>query len=74
MKETKKQAAKIGKVMHEYKAGTLNSGKGGPIVKSRKQAVAIAMSQANMAKPKANKNMTAPKAKPAKKMGSSRGY
>jgi hypothetical protein len=27
-----------------------------------------------MAKPKANKNMTAPKAKPAKKMGSMRGY
>jgi hypothetical protein len=74
MKETKKQSAKIGKVMHEYKAGTLNSGKGGPIVKSRKQAVAIAMSQAKMAKPKANKNMTAPKAKPAKKMGAMRGY
>ena len=75
MKETKKQSAKIGKVMHEYKAGSLHTGsKTGPIVKSRKQAVAIAMSQANMAKPKANKNMTAPKAKPAKKMGSMRGY
>ena len=74
MKETKKQSAKIGKVMHEYKAGSLHSGKGGPVVKSRKQAVAIAMSQANMSKPKANKNTTAPKAKPAKKMGSMRGY
>lgn len=42
--------AKVGKVMHEYKAGTLHSGKGGPVVKSRKQAVAIAMSQAGMAK------------------------
>jgi ribosomal protein L21E len=51
MKETKKQAAKIGKVMHEYKAGTLNTGsKTGPVVKSRKQAVAIAMSQAGMTK------------------------
>ena len=50
MKETKKQTAKIGKVMHEYKAGGLHSGKGGPVVKSRKQAVAIAMSQAGMAK------------------------
>jgi hypothetical protein len=48
---TKKQTAKIGKVMHEYKAGGLHSGKGGPIVKSKKQAVAIAMSQAGMAKP-----------------------
>jgi ribosomal protein L21E len=51
MKETKKQQAKIGKVMHEYKAGTLNTGsKTGPVVKSRKQAVAIAMSQAGMTK------------------------
>ena len=55
---------KVGKVMHEYKAGTLHSGKGGPVVKSRKQAVAIAMSEAKMK----------PKAKPAKKMGMSRGY
>lgn len=44
--------AKVGKVMHEYKTGTLHSGKGGPVVKSRKQAVAIAMSEANMAKKK----------------------
>ena len=52
-KETKKQQAKIGKVMHEFKAGTLNTGsKTGPVVKSRKQAIAIAMSQAGMAKPK----------------------
>jgi hypothetical protein len=50
---TKKQSAKIGKVMGEFKAGTLNTGsKTGPIVKSRKQAIAIAMSQANMPKPK----------------------
>ncbi len=50
---TKKQSAKIGKVMHEFKAGTLNTGsKTGPVVKSRKQAIAIAMSQANMPKPK----------------------
>jgi hypothetical protein len=43
-----KKSAKIGKVMHEYKEGTLHSGKGGPVVKSRKQAVAIAMSEAKM--------------------------
>lgn len=53
MKATKKQQAKIGKVMSEYKAGTLNTGsKTGPIVKNRKQAIAIAMSQSNMPKPK----------------------
>lgn len=50
---TKKQSAKVGKVMHEYKTGTLHSGgKSGPVVKSRKQAVAIAMSEAKMPKKK----------------------
>jgi hypothetical protein len=38
--------------MREYKAGTLHSGKGGPVVKSRRQAVAIAMSEAGMSKKK----------------------
>ncbi len=51
---TKKQTAKVGKVMHEYKTGTLHSGKGGPVVKSKKQAIAIAMSEAKM-KPKKKK-------------------
>lgn len=44
--------AKVGKVMREYKEGTLHSGKKGPVVKSRKQAIAIALSEANMSKPK----------------------
>lgn len=42
--------AKVGKVMGEFKRGTLHSGKGGPVVKSPKQALAIAMSEAGMAK------------------------
>jgi hypothetical protein len=45
---TKKQTKKIGKVMGEYKEGTLHSGKGGPVVKDRRQAVAIALSEAKM--------------------------
>jgi len=45
---TKKQTAKVGKVMREYKEGTLHSGKGGPVVKNPKQAVAIALSQAKL--------------------------
>ena len=45
-----KMKKKVAKVMREYKAGTLHSGKGGPVVKSQKQAVAIAMSKAGMAK------------------------
>ena len=48
--------AKIAKVMKEFKSGTLNSGsKKGPIVKGRKQAVAIALSQAKMSKKKMGK-------------------
>ena len=47
---------KMGKVMHEYKTGTLHSGsKSGPMVTSRKQAIAIAMSEANKAKKKPKK-------------------
>lgn len=49
---TKKQTAKVGKVMHEFKVGGLHSGKGGPVVKNRKQAIAIAMSEAKMPLPK----------------------
>ena len=42
---------KVKKVMGEYKAGTLHSGKGGPVVKSRTQAVAIALSEAGKSLP-----------------------
>jgi hypothetical protein len=52
MATTKKQTKKIGKVMGEYKEGTLHSGKGGPVVKDRKQAVAISLSEAGLSKPK----------------------
>lgn len=47
-----KMQKKVQKVMREYKAGKLHSGKGGLVVKSQKQAVAIAMSEAGMAKKK----------------------
>lgn len=43
---------KVSKVMREFKGGTLHSGKGGPVVKSRKQAIAIALSEAGLAKKK----------------------
>ncbi len=37
---------KVKKVMHEYKRGKLRSGRSGKQVTSRKQAVAIGLSQA----------------------------
>ena len=40
--------------MGEFKAGGLHSGKGGKVVKSRQQAIAIAMSEAKI-KPKKKK-------------------
>ena len=53
------------KVMGEFKKGTLNSGKGGPIVKKRKQAVAIMLSE----KRQAGLAVPAPKGKPKKLTG-----
>lgn len=52
MKKPTKMQKKVGKVMGEFKAGTLHSGKGGPVVKNRKQAVAIAMSEGRKASKK----------------------
>jgi len=47
---------KVKKVMKEFKAGTLNSGSStGPVVTNRRQAVAIALSEAKMAKKKMGK-------------------
>ena len=37
---------KVGAVMHEFKTGTLHSGKGGKVVKNPKQAIAIGIAEA----------------------------
>lgn len=45
----KKAQKKVEKTMHEFKEGELKSGKSGKKVKSRKQAIAIGLSQARKA-------------------------
>jgi hypothetical protein len=46
IKSKTKGKGKIEKVMAEYKAGKLHSGsKTGPVVKSKKQAIAISLSE-----------------------------
>ena len=52
MAKMTKAQKKVGTVMREFKAGKLHSGKKGPVVKSPKQAIAIALSEAGMSKPK----------------------
>jgi hypothetical protein len=48
MKMMTKAQKKVGKVMGEFGSGKLHSGKGGPVVKNPKQAIAIAMSEAKL--------------------------
>jgi hypothetical protein len=47
-KKTAKGTGKVEKVMHEYKTGTLKSGSGQKVT-NRKQAVAVALSEARHA-------------------------
>jgi hypothetical protein len=58
---SKKSASKVHKAMHERKKGTLKSGRSGKKVKSRKQAIAIGLSEARKAGAKV------PRKKPSRK-------
>ena len=53
-KSYRRAAHKVGKVMHEFKMGTLRSSSG-DLVTSKKQAIAIAMSEAGIDKKKGKK-------------------
>jgi hypothetical protein len=46
---SKKASRKVQRAMHERKRGTLRSGRSGRKVKSRKQAIAIGLSEARRA-------------------------
>lgn len=59
----KKASAKVKRAMHERKEGTLRSGRSGKKVKSRKQAIAIGLSEARRAGAKV------PKKKASRKSG-----
>jgi hypothetical protein len=48
-KYSKGASTKVKKAMHERKRGTLKSGRSGKTVKSRKQAIAIGLSEARRA-------------------------
>jgi Family of unknown function (DUF6496) len=70
-KYSKKASATVGRAMRERKAGTLKSGRSGRRVKSRKQAIAIALSEARRGGAKVPKK-AAKKRKTAKKRKASR--
>jgi len=63
---------KVGKAMHERKQGTLRSGRSKKKVKSRKQAIAIGLSEARAEGARVPKK-GASKKRTSKKRGSSRG-
>lgn len=66
----KKASKKVAKAMHERKRGTLKSGKSGKTVKSRKQAIAIGLSEARRAGAKVPKKAKKSSKKKAKKASS----
>jgi hypothetical protein len=65
-KYSKKAQDKVEKTMHERKHGTLKSGRSGKKVKSKKQAIAIGLSEAR------KEGAKVPKKKSSKKKSSSK--
>jgi hypothetical protein len=65
-KYSKRSQDKVEKAMHERKHGTLKSGRSGKKVKSKKQAIAIGLSEAR------KEGAKVPKKKSSKKKGASK--
>lgn len=70
-KYSKKASTKVAKVMRERKRGTLRSGRSGKKVTSRKQAIAIGLSEARKSGAKVPKRRSSRK-KSSTKRGSKR--
>jgi hypothetical protein len=66
----KKASEKVEKAMHERKRGQLKSGGSGKTVKSRKQAIAIGLSEARREGGKVPSKKTSAKKSGSKKSGS----
>jgi hypothetical protein len=65
----KKAKSKVKRAMHKRKAGTLKSGRSGKKVKSRKQAIAIGLSEARKAGGKVPKKKSASRKSASRKSG-----
>jgi hypothetical protein len=71
-KYSKKASKKVGRAMRERKRGTLRSGRSGRKVKSRKQAIAIGLSEARREGAKVPKKKTARRASSKKSASKTR--
>lgn len=71
-KYSKKASKKVEKVMRERKQGTLRSGRSGKKVKSRKQAIAIGLSEARRSGAKVPKKKSSSKKKTSTRKKSSK--
>ena len=69
---SKKASRKVQRAMHERKRGTLRSGRSGRKVTSRKQAIAIGLSEARRSGAKVPKRRSSRKSKTSRRRSSSR--
>jgi Family of unknown function (DUF6496) len=67
---SKKASQKVKRAMHERKRGTLRSGRSGRKVKSRKQAIAIGLSEARRSGAKVPKKRSSGKRKTGRRRSS----
>ncbi len=71
-KYSKGAAKKVARAMHKRKKGTLKSGRSGKTVQSRKQAIAIGLSEARKEGKKVPSKKSAKKSRKTKKAKESR--